>query len=142
MIERGSGPDAAISHERLARLRVMRGKNLDARKHLDAARAMDPEGKAVAVERLLLTEGLALAIERKHPEAARVLRDALKRFPSNEEADHMEYALGFVLHQDGQDKPALEVLESALRRFPQSTWVSAMKEQIEHIKNPQPDHTH
>ena len=137
-----SGPDAAASHERLARLRVMRGKNLEARKHLEEARRLDPEGRVVAVDRLLLTEGLALAIERKHPEAARVLQDALRRFPSSEEADHLLYALGFVLHQDGQDKPALEAFDAALRRFPQSPWIPAVREQIEHIKNPQPDHTH
>jgi hypothetical protein len=136
------GPETAMSHERLARLRVLRGRNLDARRHLDEARRIDPEGKAVAVDRMLLTEGLALAIERKHPEAARVLREALRRFPSSGETDHVLYALGFVLHQDAQDKPALETFEGLLRRFPQSTWIAPAKEQIEHIKNPQPDHQH
>jgi tetratricopeptide (TPR) repeat protein len=142
VVEMGPGPDAAASHERLARLRVMRGKNLEARRHLDEARRLDPEGKATAVDRMLLTEGLALAIERKHQDAARVLREALRRFPSSEETDHLLYALGFVLHQDAQDKAALEVLEGALRRFPESTWGAALREQIEHIRNPQPDHTH
>jgi tetratricopeptide (TPR) repeat protein len=132
----------ACSHERLARLSVMRGKNLEARKHLDEARRSDPGGRWTAVDRLLLTEGLTLAVERKHPEAAQVLRDALKRFPASEEADHLFYALGFVLHQDGQDKPALEALETALSRFPRSSWLPAAREQIEHIRNPQPDHTH
>jgi tetratricopeptide (TPR) repeat protein len=136
------GPDAAISHERLARLRVLRGKNVDARKHLDEARRIDPDGKAVAVDRLMLTEGLALAIERKHQDAARVLRDAMARYPSSGETDHLMFALGFVLHQDGQDKPALETLEGLLRRFPSSSWLAPAREQIEHIKNPQPDHTH
>ena len=142
VVEMGPGPDAAASHERLARLRVMRGKNLEARRHLDEARRLDPEGKATALDRMLLTEGLAFAIERKHQDAARVLREALRRFPSSEETDHLLYALGFVLHQDAQDKAALEVLDGALRRFPESSWGPAMREQIEHIKNPQPDHTH
>ena len=142
VVELGPGPDAAASHERLARLRVMRGKNLEARKHLEEARRMDPEGKATAVDRLLLTEGLALAIERKHQDAARVLRDALGRFPASEETDHLLYALGFVLHQDAQDKAALEVLEGALKRFPESPWAPGVREQIDHIRNPQPDHTH
>ncbi|HVE40584.1 MAG TPA: thioredoxin family protein [Planctomycetota bacterium] len=142
VVELGPGPDAAASHERLARLRVMRGKNLEARRHLEEARRLDPEGKAAATDRLLLTEGLAFAIERKHQDAARVLRDALQRFPSSEETDHLLYALGFVLHQDAQDKAALEILENAQARYPQSTWIPAIKEQIEHIKNPQPDHTH
>jgi tetratricopeptide (TPR) repeat protein len=142
VVEMGPGPDAAASHERLARLRVMRGKNLEARRHLEEARRLDPQGQATAVDRMLLTEGLAFAIERKHQDAARVLREALRRFPSSEETDHLFYALGFVLHQDAQDKAALEVLEGALGRFPESTWVPAIKEQIEHIRNPQPDHTH
>ncbi|MBI3854951.1 MAG: thioredoxin family protein [Planctomycetes bacterium] len=133
---------AAASHERLARLRVMRGKNLEARKHLEEARRLDPEGRTSAADRLLLTEGLTLAVERKHREAARVLEEALKRFPSSGEADHMTFALGFVLHQDGQDKPALEALEGAAKRFPESSWLPAIREQIEHIRNPRPDHTH
>lgn len=135
------GP-GAVCHERLARIGVIRGKNLEARSHLAAARMLDPEGRATSTDRLLLTEGLVLAVERKHAEAAAVLRDALKRYPSSEESDHLLYALGFVLHQSNQDKPALEVLEDAAKRFPQSSWLPAMKEQIEHINNPQPDHTH
>jgi len=132
----------AASHERLARLRVMRGKNLEARSHLEAARKLDPEGKSTAGDRLLLTEGLILAVERKHREAATVLREALRRFPASEEADHLLFALGFVLHQSNQDQPALEALEDAARRFPGSSWLPAVREQIDHIKNPQPDHTH
>jgi tetratricopeptide (TPR) repeat protein len=132
----------ASCHERLARFRILRGKNLEARKHLEAYRALDPQGALPWTDRVLLTEGLTLAVERKHPDAARVLRDALQRFPSSDEADHLMFSLGFVLHQDGQDQPALETLEAALKRFPQSFWVAAVKEQIEHIKNPQPDHTH
>jgi len=132
----------ASCHERLARFRVMRGKNLEARKHLEAYRALDPQGSLPWTDRILLTEGLTLAVERKHQDAARVLQEALRRFPSSEEADHLTFALGFVLHQDGQDKPALEALEAGVKRFPDSFWIPAMKEQIEHIRNPQPDHTH
>lgn len=133
---------AAISHERLARLRIMRGKNLEAREHLAAARRLDPDARWIARDRMLLTEGLTLALERKHAESSRVLEDALRRFPSSEEADHLMYALGYVRHLDGQNDRALEVLEAALRRFPQSTWIPAVREQIDHIRNPQPDHTH
>ena len=132
----------ASSHERLARFRVMRGKNLEARKHLEEYRKLDPAGALPWADRILLTEGLTLAVERKHPEAARVLREALRRFPSSDEADHLMFALGFVLHQDRQDKPAMEVFESALQRFPGSSWAGPIREQIEHIRNPQPDHTH
>lgn len=141
VVESGAGgPAVASSHERLARLRIMRGKNLEARTHLEAARRLDVEGRWT--DRLLLTEGLTLAVERKHVEASKVLRELLAKSPACEEADHVLFALGFVLHQDGQDKPALEVLESAQRRFPQSAWLPAVQEQIEHIRNPQPDHTH
>ena len=132
----------ASCHERLARFRVMRGKNLEARKHLDAYRALDPQGALPWTDRILLTEGLTLAVERKHRDAARVLQEALRRFPSSDEADHLTFALGFVLHQDGQDKPAMEAFESALKKFPASPWIGPIREQIEHIRNPQPDHTH
>jgi tetratricopeptide (TPR) repeat protein len=135
-------PAVAQAHERLARLCVMRGRNLEARTHLEAARKLDPEAKSTAADRLLLTEGLILAVERRHPEAAALLRDGLKRHSSSAEADHMLYALGFVLHQASQDSQALEALEEAARRYPASAWLPAVREQIEHIKNPQPDHTH
>lgn len=135
-------PVLASCHERLARFRILRGRNLEARKHLDAYRALDPQGALPWTDRILLTEGLTLAVERKHPEAARVLRDALQRFPSSEEADHLLFALGFVLHQDRQDKPAMAVFEDALKRFPASSWVGPIREQIEHIRNPKADHTH
>jgi tetratricopeptide (TPR) repeat protein len=135
-------PAVAQAHERLARLCVMRGRNLEARTHLEAARTLDPAAKSTAADRLLLTEGLILAVERRHPEAAALLRDGLKRHPSSSEADHMLYALGFVLHQASQDSQALEALEEAARRYPASAWLPAVREQIEHIKNPQPDHTH
>lgn len=133
---------AAYCHERMARLRVMRGKNLEARKHLEEARRLDPKGLNAAPDRLLLTEGLVLAVERKHAEAARLLREAIEKHPASGELDHMLYALGFVLHQDNQDKPALAALESVAARFPASAWVVPAREQIEHIKNPQPDHVH
>ena len=133
---------AAGCHERLARLRIMRGRNLDARQHLAEARGLDPEGVAAKKDRLALTEGLTLVVERRHSEAIAALKDALRLYPDSDETDHLLYALGYVLHQTGQDPPALETLEGAARRFPQSSWLPAMREQIEHIKNPQPDHTH
>lgn len=132
----------ASSHERLARLRVLRGRNLEARKHLDEHRKLDPGSRFPWADRILLTEGLALAIERKHADAARVLQESLAKHPASEEADHRLYALGFVLHQDGKDKPAMEIFERALREHPKSSWIPAVREQIEHIKNPQPDHQH
>lgn len=133
---------AASSHERLARLRIMRGKNLDARRHLEEARRLDPDGRRCSADRLMLTEALTFVVERKHLEAAEVLQRALQRYPDSGEADHMLYALGFALHQVSQDQPALEALERVQRQFPQSPWTAAVREQIEHIRNPQPDHAH
>ncbi|HZE98271.1 MAG TPA: thioredoxin family protein [Planctomycetota bacterium] len=138
----GSDPAIAAAHERLARLRVMRGRNIDARKHLEEARRRDPDGHSTAVDRLLLTEGLVLAVERRHLEAAAVLRDALQRFPSSAEQDHLLFALGFVLHQASQDKPALAALEDLAKRHPDSSWMPAARELMDHIRNPQPDHQH
>jgi tetratricopeptide (TPR) repeat protein len=132
----------AICHEWMARFRVQRGKNLEARWHLEAARKLDPEGRSAGKDRLQLTEGLILAVERRHAEAATVLREGIRLYPGSDDLDHMSYALGFVLHQDSQDKPALEALESVVRLYPRSSWVAAAREQIEHIRNPQPDHVH
>lgn len=133
---------AAACHDRLARIRIAQGRNLEARKHLEQARALDPEGRSARKDRLLLTEGLTLAVERRHAEAARVLKECVEGQADDEEADHAVYALGFVLHQSNRDAEALRVFEDGLKRFPRSTWAAAMKEQIGHIKNPQPDHTH
>jgi tetratricopeptide (TPR) repeat protein len=140
--EPGEKRASAKCHERMARFRVQRGKNLEARRHLESARKLDPEGLSAEKDRLQLTEGLILAVERRHAEAAKVLREGLRLYPGSDEVDHMSYALGFVLHQDSQDKPALEALESVVRLYPRSSWVAAAREQIEHIRNPQPDHVH
>ena len=135
----GKGPDEtrAQAHERLSRLAVQRGRNVEARAQLAEARKLG--GRA---DRLLLTEGMALALERKHVESAKLLEGALSAHPKSEELDAMKYALGFVLHQIPEDKRALEVLEGLVRDHPSSVWIRAAKEQIGHIRNPQPDHTH
>jgi tetratricopeptide (TPR) repeat protein len=126
-------------HERLARALVRRGRNLEARTHLEAFRTSGP---AAGLDRARLTEGLILALERRHAEAARVLEEALKSHPASDEADQMTLALGFVLHDGGDDQRALEVLEGLVKRFPGSPWTSDARQRIEHIRNPQPDHQH
>lgn len=144
VIDLAAGPVEVVAscHERMARLRVLRGRNLEARKHLEEHRQLDPGAKFPWADRILLTEALALAIERKHADAARVLQESLAKHPDSEEADHRLYALGFVLHQDGKDKPAMEAFDRALREHPKSSWIPAILEQMEHIRNPQPDHQH
>jgi tetratricopeptide (TPR) repeat protein len=135
-----AGSAAAASHARLARARVNRGRLDEARRHLEAARRLDAAGALDGM--LLLTEGLALGLERKHAEAAALLDRALQRHPGHAEKDHVLYALGFVLHQDRQDARALRVLEGLIASHPGSAWVPAAREQAEHIRNPRPDHEH
>lgn len=133
-------PEASgTAHARLARLRVERGKNLEARRHLEAARR---SGGSAPSGSLALTEGLILGVERRHAEAARVLEEALKTDPAHAEKDHVLFALGFVLHQDKRDREALAVLERLMAEFPASGWALHAREQAGHIRNPQPDHEH
>jgi outer membrane protein assembly factor BamD (BamD/ComL family) len=54
----------------------------------------------------------------------------------------MRFAFGFALHQAGQDKSAIEALEVVVQKYPESGWAAAARQQIEHIRNPQPDHQH
>lgn len=135
----GASKGDAACHERLARALVLRGKNLDARRHLDAFRATKPSSGS---DRAALTEGLILTLERKHAEAARVLDEALKAHPASPEADQMLLSLGYVRHMAGEDAKAIELLESLPKRFPTSPWVAEARLRIEHIKNPPPDHEH
>lgn len=130
---------AGTAHARLARLRVERGRNLEARQHLEASRR---SGTAVLSGSLALTEGLILGVERRHAEAARVLEEALKKDPAHAEKDHVLFALGFVLHQDRRDSEALAAFERLLSEFPASGWALHAREQVGHIRNPQPDHEH
>jgi tetratricopeptide (TPR) repeat protein len=131
-----------LAHERLARMAVAKGQNKEARRHLGEARRLDPKLTRGHEDRLLLTEGIALGLERRHAESARLLEETLGRFPKSEEADQMKYVLGFVLHQIPENAKALEDLEGLCRDHPRSSWVKGAREQIDHIKNPQPDHTH
>jgi len=133
---------SAVSHERVARLRIMRGKNLEARDHLAQYRKLDPEGRSGRHDRALLTEALILAVERKLADSVRVVEEAMKLHPGSAEMDQMLLTAGWVRHEAGDDRGALGLLERLVARFPQSSWVVLARERIEHIKNPQPDHQH
>ena len=133
---------AALAHERMARYRVGRGKNLDARKHIEEYRKIDPDNRHGRADRILLTEGLAFYVERKFAESRKTLEEALAKFPQSPEADHMMVSLGVVLHESGDDKRAMPLFEEMLRKFPTSPWAVEARVRIEHIKNPPPDHTH
>jgi tetratricopeptide (TPR) repeat protein len=138
----GAAGPAAVAHERLARYRVMRGKNVDARRHVAEFRRLDPENRTGRADRILLTEGLAFYVERKFDESRRTLEEALAKFPQSPEADHLMVSLGVVLHESGDDKRAMPLFQEMLRRFPDSPWAPEARQRIEHIKNPPPDHTH
>lgn len=135
----GASKGDALCHERLARALVLRGKNLDARRHLEAFRASTP---AAGLDRAAFTEGLILTLERKHAEAVRVLDQALAAHPASPEGDQILLSLGYVRHMAGEDAKAIGILESLPKRFPASPWVAEAKLRIEHIKNPPPDHEH
>lgn len=133
---------AAPAHERLARLLVRRGKNLEARSELAEFRRLDPSNANGREDRARLTEGLALILERKPAEARRVLEGAAKDYPESVEGDQRALALGWVQHELGDDAVALATMESALARFPQSAWAAELRLRIAHVKNPPPEHEH
>lgn len=135
----GASSGDVLCHERLSRALVLRGKNLEARKHLESFRTSTSSEGA---DRAALTEGLILALERRHGESARALEAALKAHPASPEADQMMLSLGFVLHEGGNDAGGIAALEGMLKRFPDSAWAGEARLRIEHIKNPPPDHEH
>ncbi len=141
-IEGGEPKWAALSHERLARMRVNRGKNVEARRHLEEYRKLDAEDRFGASGRALLTEALAFNVERKYPEAIHVLEEGLKKNPDGEEADLMVITVGIAEHELGRLKEAQKALEGMLGRYPKSRWAPLAREMIEHIKKPPPDHPH
>lgn len=132
--------EAAAAHERLARWAVQRGRNLEAREHLEEYRRRDPDGKGGRADRALLTEALVLSLERRPVEAARRAEEALARHAGSPEADHMLLVAGWSWHEAGQDARAVACLEELRRRFPASPWAARAAERLAHIRNPA--HTH
>jgi tetratricopeptide (TPR) repeat protein len=132
----------AFAHERLARARILRGKNQDAREHLREYLKLDPDNRFGRHDRILFTEALVLAVERRLKESIRRVESILAKFPSAEETDQMLVLEGWVEHEDGNDPRALAILEGMVARFTGSPWLGLAKERIAHIKNPPPDHSH
>ncbi len=137
-----AGKFVCLSHERVARLLALRGKNLDARKHVAAYRRADPDNRLGRLDRILLTEALIFWIERRFSDSIRALEEGMQRFPSSAERDRMLLAMGVVLHESGNDPKALEALVKLIKEYPVSPILSQAREQIVHIKNPPPDHQH
>jgi tetratricopeptide (TPR) repeat protein len=133
---------AAYAHERVARLRALRGKNREAALHVLEYRKLDPGTRFGRHDRVLLTEALIAWIERRLRDALLKLEEGLEKFPGSQERDQMLLAMGVVLHESGSDAAALQVLEKLLREYPSSQSIEQAKDQISHIKNPPLDHTH
>ena len=148
LAERGKGmPEqlaryVATAHERLARFRALRGRNLEATHHIAEYRRVDRDNRFRRFDRILLTEALVAWIERRFTDSIRILEDALSRYPASQERDQMLLALGTVIHEGGEDQRALEILLRLIKDYPQSSTIAQAREQILHIKNPPADHQH
>lgn len=142
----GNGGDArryaALGHERLARFRAMRGRNREAAEQLRLYRGFDPSNRFGILDRALLTDAIVCWIERRLKDAATVLGQALRSFPSSRERDQMLLAAGTVRHETGDDPGALELLRLVQADYPSSAAAEQAAAQIEHIRNPPPDHVH
>ena len=133
---------AAYGHERMARLRALKGKNREAAVHVLEYRKLDPGNRIGRLDRIVLTEALIAWIERRLRDAIVKLEEGLEKFPVSRERDQMLLAMGVVLHESGSDATALQVLERLLREHPSSPSIEQAREQVSHIKNPPADHTH
>lgn len=133
---------AAFSHERLARIRVLKGRLLEVGAHVEACRKLDPADAFGTLDRILLTEGLAATMDMRYRDAIAILEDARRRFPAGSEADHLLFALGVARHEKGDHKPALADFELLIRTWPASPFAARAREQIDHIQNPRPGHPH
>lgn len=137
-----AGRHAAMSHERLARMFAMRGRNKEAWKHVGEYRRLDPYNRLGRLDGALLTEALAHWLELHPVDALRALEDSEKRFPESPEADQRLFLAGVLRHECRMDQKAMETLELLVKKYPASAWREAAKERIEHIKNPPPGHEH
>jgi tetratricopeptide (TPR) repeat protein len=146
--ERGKGSSeqvakyVATGHERIARFRALRGRNLEATRHVEEYRRVDRDNRFQRLDRILLTEALVAWIERRFTDSIRILEGALSRYPASQERDQMLLALATVRHEGGEDQRALEILARLIKEYPQSSTIAQAKEQIVHIKNPPADHQH
>ncbi len=137
IVRRETGP-RALAHERLARLKASRGRNLEAREHVAAYRRTGGGRE----DGIAVTEAMILALELKMEEALRTILEALRRFPSSPERDQMLLTEGFLRHELRQDAPAIAALERLIWEHPDSRCVARARERIEHLRNPPPGHDH
>ncbi len=133
---------AAVAHERLARAQVTRGRPQEARAHLAAYTALDPDDRTGRATRARFTLALALFIERRLAESLKVLEPLVAGDPAGEDAPHQLYVLGTLQHEMRDDTGGMATLERLRLEHALSRWAAAAQEQIAHIKNPEADHQH
>ncbi len=143
---RPEGPTAVSvaigAHERLARGFAVRGRNVDARPHLEAARALDPADRTGRGGRLLLTAAIVCAVERRMREARAQAEAALSASLPDGDRAHALFVLATAQHELADDGAALATLRRLLREHPGSTWAEPARTQIGHIERPVADHRH
>jgi tetratricopeptide (TPR) repeat protein len=126
---------AAVSRERLARACAGRGRNLDARVHLEEYRKLDPENALGRGDRIALTEAMILSIERRVTDAVRVLEEALRRFPQSEERLPMLLVEAVCRHESGENQRAMEMLEELAREHAGTVWGTRARERIAQLQS-------
>lgn len=131
-----SAPVAAAAHERLARLDVARGRNLEARGHLETAARLDRTRRLVPLDRLALSEALILFTERRLVEARDRLVGLLQGWPESSERPQALFTLGLLQHELRDDAGALATLAEVRDGAAPARWRSAAVQQIAHINDP------
>jgi tetratricopeptide (TPR) repeat protein len=123
----------ADAWQRLARLAVLGGQLEQARTFL----AKSPDTAATA-----FTWGYLRYKERRHAEAARILRAALQRPDLGADRQRVQLFLGKALHEAGAEAEATRVLQSLIAEGTGSTLEGAARHTLQHIQSPDHGHTH
>jgi len=89
-----------------------------------------------------VTQGYVLYKERRHGEAAQVLRAAIGAGGLGADLPRAQLFLGKALHENLRDQEAVPVLEAVVRDWPDTTFAGAALHTLQHIRNPVHGHTH
>ncbi|MCA8966786.1 MAG: hypothetical protein KDC48_18035, partial [Planctomycetes bacterium] len=89
-----------------------------------------------------VTQGYVLYKERRHGEAAQVLREAIGAGGLGADLPRAQLFLGKALHENLRDQEAVPVLEAVVRDWPDTTFAGAALHTLQHIRNPVHGHTH
>ncbi len=132
-------PMLAVAHERLARFAVERGDDLAARSELELARSTQVSSLET---RELVTEALALELERDPRGAQSLLERAVARELDPAERESALLALGRVRRDAGDDRAALETFARLIDERPTETTLAAARQSIAAIRDGAYTHTH